>query len=559
MSTVPSPGVVGVRSARKAGQDAFLPRRVSEALDRLIVGVTTLELAGLKRAPKLVRRPKLAASAARLINYAERKLGLGNPDLPPLRVAWLYAVLVVGLRVASRSFWALGLPSLVPQIRARMEAHAARAREVSGFVLSSPKEDQVVRTSLLLRLLGRHSAGLRLLVRRAQSDLPSSRSWRLLQRWLLEAGEAKAAAALPAREPAEPRPVAAAHEPRRLRYGIVILTMFDTPILQTSIRSLLASDYRGDVVVVEEGNEPAEQCRTFCESVGVRYVKASTWQGCAAGVNQGIRMLAPDTDVVIACHNDVLWPPTWFADLDRAWESVWASDKVSLLNLNYMQINPRVDGMLTDLFLQGEYDDLLWLLRAMRDLPTLCDRVQDVQVKPGEGMFGLARDPWIDWMPDLRRQTGRYSVAASFPMHVWREIGEFDPGIVYAFDLQFLHHALVHRRWALFVATPPVIHLKSSDTEHITPEKIAEIGEKFFKSTYEGFHQKYGWHIEHFLNLYFSESTVVHGDAILRAVNEGRFADVDFVFDDFEQRLATRTLDNCELTWCRVRAQCPYV
>lgn len=231
---------------------------------------------------------------------------------------------------------------------------------------------------------------------------------------------------------------------------------------------------------------------------------------------------------------------------------------MALLNLNYLQINPRVDALLTELFVNGEYDDLLWVLRAMRDVPSLCDRVQDVQVNPGE-VFGLARDPWIDWMPDLRQQTGRYSVGASFPLRVWRELGGFDPDLVYAFDLQFLHHALTHRRWAFFVNTPPLIHLKSSDTEHITQAKIEQIGGQFLTSTYDGFHQKYGWHIEHFLNLFFSESTVVHRDAIVHAANEGRFDDIDFVFDDFTDRLATRKLGNCELTWCRVRAQCAYV
>ena len=195
----------------------------------------------------------------------------------------------------------------------------------------------------------------------------------------------------------------------------------------------------------------------------------------------------------------------------------------------------------------------------MLEVPSLCSRVQDVQVKPEETPFGLARDPWVDWMPDLRQQTGRYSVGASFPLRLWREIGGFDPDLVYAFDLQFLHHALQYRRWAFFVNTPPLIHLKSSDTEYLTEEKVSQIGVQFLTTTYEGFQRKFSWHVEHFLNLYFSESSVVHRDAILHAANEGRFQDIDFVFDDFASRLATRRLDNCELTWCRVRSQCPYV
>jgi hypothetical protein len=179
-------------------------------------------------------------------------------------------------------------------------------------------------------------------------------------------------------------------------------------------------------------------------------------------------------------------------------------------------------------------------------------------VEPGEAPFGLARDPWVDSPSALRQMTGRLSVAASFPVHVWREIGGFDPNLVYAFDLQLLHHNLTRRRWALFTDGPPVIHLKSSDTEAISAEKAAEAGTRFLDQTYDGFARKYGWHIEHFLNLYFSESTVVHRDAIVAGVNAGRFDEIDFVFDDFTERLATRTLENCELTWCRTRAVCPY-
>ena len=536
-----------------------MPARVEEALDRLLVSVTAQELAGLKRAPKLARRPKLASFAARLVEYAERRLGLGDPALSAGRTAWLYTVLVVGLRVASGTFWTLGIGSVVPQIRARMQDHAARARGTSGYVVSSPKEDQVIRISLLLRLMGRQSASVRLLVNRLRSSLPAGRSTRLLATWLAEVGAAKVATLLPSWAPAEEERRTAAHVPRRLRYGIVILAMFDTPIFRTSVRSLLDSDYSGEVVVAEDGNEPTEECRAFCESIGVTYVKAPTWQGCAAVLNMGIERLETATDIVLASHNDVLWPGTWFADLDRAWDSAWDSDKIGLLNLNYLQINPRVDPSLTALFVHGEYDDLLWVLRAMLEVPSLCSRVQDVQVKPEETPFGLARDPWVDWMPDLRQQTGRYSVGASFPLRLWREIGGFDPDLVYAFDLQFLHHALQCRRWAFFVNTPPLIHLKSSDTEHLTEEKVSQIGAQFLTTTYEGFQRKFSWHVEHFLNLYFSESSVVHRDAILHAANEGRFQDIDFVFDDFASRLATRRLDNCELTWCRVRSQCPYV
>ena len=74
-----------------------------------------------------------------------------------------------------------------------------------------------------------------------------------------------------------------------------------------------------------------------------------------------------------------------------------------------------------------------------------------------------------------------------------------------------------------------------------------------------GFEKKIGWQIEHFLNMYFSESTVIRRDEIVAAANAHRLADIDFVFDEFLSRLSTRTRDSCEFTWCRTRVNYPYV
>lgn len=538
---------------------AGLPGPVVEALDRYVLGAAIKDVAGLKRHPKLRRRPRFIAFATWLLAHAQRRWGAADPALAGAPLTRLYTILVVALRVAAGVFWSLGPRSVAPQVQALVRTHAERVGAVSGYVGLADSESPVVRISLLLRAMGRRAAAVRLVAARVQSGLPCARSSELLARWLTEVGDERAAKLLPAAAPSPDvaRPVP--HVPPRLRYGVVVLTMFDTPVFRASVRSLLNSDFSGQIVVVEEGNEEREQCREFCAGHGITYVKATSWQGCAAGLNLGIAHLGPDADVVLSSHNDVLWPSRWFADLDRAWDAVWDSDKVGLLNLGYLQINSRVDPSLTDLFMRGRYDDLAWVLRAMREVPSTSHQVQDVQARPGESPFGLARDPWVDWMPDLRQQSGRYSVGASFSLRLWREIGGFDPDLVYAFDLQFLHHALTRRRWALFVNTPPLIHLKSSDTEHIAPEKLSQIGTRFLTSTYDGFHREYGWHIEHFLNLFFSESTIVHRDAIVRAANAGRFDDIEFVFDDFAARLATRTLTNCELTWCRVRAQCPHV
>jgi len=495
-----------------------------------------------------------------MVAMAERH-GLCDPSLNARRARRLYATLTVGLRIAAGAFWHLGWRTVASHVRLRVSEHAHRSRPVAGYVTSSVKENQVIRLALLLRAMGRREAGLSLLVSRLRSGLVWDRSRGLLAAWLGEIGEGTAAVALEEEAPVSAEtdaPGVVAHEPVRLRYGLVVLATSDTDIFRASVHSLVASDYRGAIVVVEEGTSLEETCRAFCKSVGVTYVKRRDGNGRAQGFDPGVRCLGQDVDVVLSSHSDVLWPPEWFAHVDRVWDSVWDSGKVGVLNLGYLQIESRVDPMLTRLFVDQQYDDLEWMLRAMREVPAVCDMVQDIQVRSGEAPFGMARDPGIDRISDLRQQTGRCSVVASFPLHVWREIRECDADPVLPFDLECLHHSVERRRWVFFVNNPPVIHLKKSDTEQIAPELLAQVGTHFLASTRDGFRQKYGWHLEHFINLFFSESTVVHRGAILEAANAGRFDDIDFVFDDFKTRLAERTLDNCELAWCRTRAECPY-
>lgn len=534
-------------------------RRVGAALERLLLSLSVQEEAGLKGPPKLAKRPRASQFAARLVRYADRKWS-GSPPEP---VAWrrtlAQAAVVASLRLATGTLRRMGLGSILPFARERMRQRDQRPRQVAGYATTSFAESHVLRVSLLLRLMGYRAEAVRLLSSRYRAALPRARATELLATWLAQAGEGKAAAAMQTDAvDAADVPTPRRHTPRRLRYAVIVMTMFDSEVFRASVRSLLASDFDGEIVVAEDGNEPVEACREFAESVGARYVKNAAWSGCAVALNLGIGALGPDVDIVISSHSDVLWPPAWFRELDRVWDAVFDGDKVGLLNLGYLQFSARVDRDLRQLFVRGAYDDLVWVLRAIRELPALMNDVQDVQVRRGEGPFGLGRDPWIDWLPDLRQMTGRYSVAASFPVRVWRELGGFDPDLVYAFDLQLLHHNVARRRWALFVDNAPLVHLKSSDTESISAARTAEIGTKFLTSTYDGFKNKYGWHIEHYLNLYFSESTVIHRDAILDAANAFRFADIDFVFDDFVGRLASRTLDDCELTWCRSRASCPY-
>ncbi|MDO8794118.1 MAG: hypothetical protein Q7J25_05810 [Vicinamibacterales bacterium] len=521
---------------------------MQSALDLLILSLVVQEEAGLQK-PPTIRSTARAARADAILQHAA---GAWAADAAPVRgwrLRFVYLRLVLGLRHLTGTLWTAPLAAW-RAARERTHGHTARMREVASYATSSPRESQVLRISILLRMMGQRAAAARMLVRRAQSGLSSPWCTHFLTLLLAETGQVTASPAMAGTElPGQAS--AAAYVPRRLRYGVVVTTACDTDVFRASVQSLRNSDFTGAIVVVEDGAAEAgtepRACEDVCRALGVTYVSNPAREGSAAAVNLGIRHLPQETDIVLSCRSDVLWPGEWLVDLDRAWERVWDSDKVSQLNLSYLQCTGWDDASLKELFRRGRYEDLVWVLRSMREIPRLMDRVQAVQARPGESPFGLGRDPGTDWTAGLRQMTGRYSVAASFPLHVWREMGGFDPDLAGAIDLQMLHHNLTARRWALFVGNAPLLHFRAPGAAAIAPGETAG-----------AFHRTSGWHLDHFLNIYFSESTVVHRDAILRAVNGGCFGEVDFVFDDFRHRLGVRTLANCELTWCGSHAQCPY-
>ncbi len=527
------------------------------AFERMLRALKYQEFGVLPKPPRLHGRDRQLRWLDAMVTLLHRRCGLDSPATPPARLRLAYALRTAIVRIVLGQFRKLGLRAPAEVDRC-VASHQERLQGVTGYT-SVVEDDTPVRTALLLRLMGRRADAAAVLVRRWRSGLAGSETRHWLRSFLQVTGEKRAAGILEdvSDVGSRPRPPVGSAA-SGLRYGIVVTALLDTPTFRRSVQSLVESDFVGEVVVVEDGPGVEAGCRSVAEAYGVRYVRCPSWSGSADAINRGIGSLGSGVDIVIYAHNDVLWPPTWHASLDAAWARVYESDRVAVINLGYLQITRRSDPSVLDLFARGRYDDLLWLLRAMREVPHLMNSVQDAQVRPGEFPFGLARDPWIDWLPGLRLQTGRFSVGASFARRCWDEIGGFDPDLLYAFDLQLLHQSIARRRWTLFASGPPLIHLKSSDTRAVSAEVQAEIGRRF-SSMYEAFQRKYGWNIEHYLNLYFSETMVLHQDRIIAAVNRNAFAEIDDVFDDFAERLQSRHRSNCELVWCRTRAACPYV
>jgi hypothetical protein len=539
---------------------------VTEALDRQLFISRVRDCGGLAKGFKLKGRGNLRALMEGVIRLSYERGGLARPEAGLVRRILLHTFAVFSLHILAHGWRKPGILSAVARaVFEKVKAHASVMREFTAFVASDRDDRSVVRLSLLLRLLKRHEASWSLLVRRLRSSLPATKAREWLSFFLQEAGEEKAAShirsAVPARAPSSAsgaRGSSADKPASGLKYGLIMFSMFDSEVFRSSLRSLVDSDFPGEIVVMEDGNQPESVCRDFCRDLPVTYLKSPTWDGMAGLMNRAIHALPADTDIILYSHNDVLWPKRWFGSLDRAWGDVHGLDTVGILNLGYLEFKRSLDSATYELFTRGEYEDLAWLLLKMREIKEFSGAVKDAQVRSGESPYGMARDPWIQSVRDLIFQTGTFSVGASFQRRVWQEMGEFDPAGSYAWYVEMFHHNLKNKRWSLFINNPPLIHMKSSDTRAATPAQRIEIGGRI-QQMYAFFEKKYGCQLEHFLNVYFSETALVHEDRIVRAANRLNFDESLDVFDDFFRRLNQRKLANCELYWCRTRPKCKHV
>jgi len=333
----------------------------------------------------------------------------------------------------------------------------------------------------------------------------------------------------------------------------------DSDVFRSSLLSLLGSNFRGEIVVVEEGHQPDRTCESFCEPLSVKYVKCGEWYGGSVHMlNTGIKQLSPGTDIIVYAHNDILWSPGWFEQLNTAWEKVYDLDKVGIINLGFLQFRKHLnDLVLYELFIRGEYEDLIWTLRTMRQIQTVMPQVADLQSEDMGRLFGLGRDYWNDSIATLRMQSGRIAPVTSFPMQIWRDSGGYDSDMTLLFDMELHYYCLQNKKWNLWLNNEPLIHIRSSDVDSLPQDKYRTFRQKKNEGLIN-FGKKNGWDVYHVIFTFFSETAIIYHDDIVQAVNELRFSDIDFVFDDFFERLRNKRLSNCEIVWCLSRNTCPY-
>lgn len=558
---------------RPTAASVLLDPALEQALERLLLSHQIRELADLPSPVPIEALPRVDGLVARLVRRVSRS---GKPVARFVPGAWgvlrrvaVDAGMLVALRVwlVRGRVWRVARTTAGAMLRNavfhRSRYHALPVAAMTGYV-AAQQEDALIRVCLLLRTMKRYGACIEFLLRRLRSGLPAEHTREWLAFFLREIGDGETAARIQPAPAAQRLPVRDADPDagngvarRKLKFGLIMLAMFDTEVFRSCLRSLLASDFDGQIVIAEDGCQPEPACEAFCRERPVTYVKNPAWTGPSPTLNLGISRFDPETDVIIECHSDILWPAQWFGQLAQAWERVFDTGRVGLINLGYLQYHASIDPALNELFVRGRYDDLFWVLRTRRDLQPALDHVHDVQIADMSRAFGLGRDIWGDQPSALRRMVARYSVCGSFPLAAWRALGGFTPEMPFGFDLELQYQACRDRRWNLTLNNTPLIHLVSSDSRRLAGE-ARQRWQGLVEQTTTGFAKKWGWSYDHFCWTFFAETCVIHHDEIVRAANEGRFEEVDDIFDEFAARLAQKTLASCELVWCNSRATCPY-
>ena len=104
----------------------------------------------------------------------------------------------------------------------------------------------------------------------------------------------------------------------------------------------------------------------------------------------------------------------------------------------------------------------------------------------------------------------------------------------------------------------PFIHLRSWDSRALSEADKKVWLEQTRRSGFASL-KKYGWDQAHFYLTFFGETSIIHYDEIINAANRLQFSEIDYLFDEFFDRLQNKKLADCELVYCQSRATCKYV
>jgi hypothetical protein len=432
-----------------------------------------------------------------------------------------------------------------------------RSFDQAELALASDSEEALVRLAVSLRLTHRHGMAVSLLRLRIETSLPSGESRAILSDLLREIGENDAASRLAPGQDVQPVFYAPDSHEGEVRFGIVVTVTGYNVIEEPSLHSLLASNYRGEIVVVEDGVNPHPQLRAFCEAANLPYIKCARWEGVDAMMNIGIRAFVNDPQIVAFAHSDVLWPPKWFNELALAWGDLLPRETVSFVNLGYYQFDGAKDLAMEGLFRRGSFDTLMWPLRESVRAGQLRQDIFDATWLPFDERIGISMNPWTTNFVQGNSSIAHFSPVVTFRKSLWEEMGGFFEPAFATFDSQLMLQAIKRKQLPVTMNNVPFIHMVSGATKHVmSADQYREFlqrqvkGEALFRETFK----IAPTHLMHIFGMEFAYlyahklREIVYGDGTYRA----------WFFEQLSSTLENRTLAKCAVVVCHLRNKCPY-
>ena len=319
-----------------------------------------------------------------------------------------------------------------------------------------------------------------------------------------------------------------------MKYTVIVSTVYNSDVLRACLRSLVSSDFSGDIILAEDGFIPDRQCEALAHELDIMYIKSPykakpmlVWKVAAN---------ATDADIIILSHSDVMFPPKWFNILSDAWDI--DSTNVGIINTQYYGYyfdRGSIDHP-TRLFLDNDYDALSRYMRDSRSARVITNDNQEL-------LLAIGRDEHTNTL----YPNGTACLIS--PVHSIRRdiIADMymDERIAYESNMRVYTTILASRRWHLMATTPMFIHRMGTDVTRLAvdyPDRY-EIEHNIYR-------EMHGFGPSHFLSIVFSGTYMPNKDIIVEAANKGKLSSIRYILDDAEYRLLHDTCDTCDMTKC---------
>lgn len=296
---------------------------------------------------------------------------------------------------------------------------------------------------------------------------------------------------------------------------VMVPTATNDYMVLACIRSILASDYPGEILVLSNNHNVAS---TVCIDRRIRFVGSTP--GMVDSFDTMMRLTAENTDdsydIIVSIHNDVIVSPTWYSELMRAWAHV-GIDKVWHIGMPTISHPNAPADYLSD-FTTKSYGELV---SKYKDIEKLCPTIT---AEEGQ-LVGLGTDFFNSGGDKLFY--GIFSSCSSYTRKHYMDTLRSHPGeTAFMMNMFQLEAGIQKGLWNIFANATPQIHYVSYDYR-----AGISMG-NYFAYSYTTWFSTYHYNGDHLTTIWSGLVLAEHRDEIIYAINEKRWLDIEYIFDE---------------------------